>query len=65
MVFAPLWGWYQEADGSKGLVSIFAPLRGWYHSGQAERTALLVFAPLRGWYTKYITEYRKMKELNA
>ena len=45
MVFAPLWGWYKEADGSKGLVSIFAPLR--------------------GWYTKYITEYRKMKELNA
>lgn len=65
MVFAPLWGWYQEADGLKGLVSIFAPLRGWYHSGQAECTALLVFAPLRGWYTKYITEYRKMKELNA
>ena len=24
-----------------------------------------VFAPLRGWYTKYITEYRKMEELNA
>jgi len=20
---------------------------------------------LRGWYTKYITEYRKMEELNA
>ena len=24
-----------------------------------------VFAPLRGWYTKYITEDRKMEELNA
>lgn len=24
-----------------------------------------VFAPLREWYTKYITEYRKMEELNA
>ena len=29
------------------------------------KTALMVFAPLRGWYTKYITEYRKMEELNA
>lgn len=27
--------------------------------------AVGVFAPLRGWYTKYITEYRKMEELNA
>ena len=26
---------------------------------------LVVFAPLRGWYTKYITEDRKMEELNA
>ena len=26
---------------------------------------IIVFAPLRGWYTKYITEYRKMEELNA
>ena len=25
----------------------------------------MVFAPLRGWYTKYITEDRKMEELNA
>ena len=24
-----------------------------------------VFAPLRGWCTKYITEDRKMEELNA
>lgn len=26
---------------------------------------VFVFAPLRGWYTKYITEDRKMEELNA
>ena len=44
---------------------VFAPLRGWYKNQTNSVCKILVFAPLRGWYTKYITEYRKMEELNA
>ena len=44
---------------------VFAPLRGWYQKKMYYRRYEYVFAPLRGWYTKYITEDRKMEELNA
>ena len=44
---------------------VFAPLRGWHNLKVVQGKNGMVFAPLRGWYTKYITEYRKMKELNA
>ena len=44
---------------------VFAPLRGWYGNSFDISGNVFVFAPLRGWYTKYITEYRKMEELNA
>ena len=46
-------------------VKVFAPLRGWYMLMMGNHADTPVFAPLRGWYTKYITEYRKMEELNA
>ena len=44
---------------------VFAPLRGWYNHVEPDEEEDYVFAPLRGWYTKYITEDRKMEELNA
>lgn len=47
------------------MMLVFAPLRGWYNIHLKIKEKYLVFAPLRGWYTKYITEYRKMEELNA
>lgn len=47
------------------VMDVFAPLRGWYLFSMAASYLYLVFAPLRGWYTKYITEDRKMEELNA
>lgn len=46
-------------------IIVFAPLRGWYAGSSGRYSTAGVFAPLRGWYTKYITEYRKMEELNA
>lgn len=46
-------------------MTILAPLRGWYFLAGFFLCSQLVFVPLRGWYTKYITEYRKMEELNA
>ena len=49
----------------KNISWVFAPLRGWYLHVTGNGWLNLVFAPLRGWYTKYITEYRKMEELNA
>lgn len=64
-VFAPLRGWYAEMLDKWRELMVFAPLRGWYYMSRLIWDAVGVFAPLRGWYTKYITEYRKMEELNA
>ena len=65
MVFAPLRGWYYMSRLIWDAVGVFAPLRGWYVQPHFYELLHEVFAPLRGWYTKYITEYRKMEELNA
>ena len=46
-------------------ITFSPPLRGWYGNKIMTNEQIQVFAPLRGWYTKYITEYRKMEELNA
>lgn len=64
-VFAPLRGWYDKRKGENYYVPVFAPLRGWYENEMSDAVNKKVFAPLRGWYAKYITEYRKMEELNA
>ena len=65
IVFAPLRGWYAGSSGRYSTAGVFAPLRGWYQVFSVHAPHREVFAPLRGWYTKYITEYRKMEELNA
>ena len=64
-VFAPLRGWYEYAYLPGNGQLVFAPLRGLYKRFKSLDDIRAVFAPLRGWYTKYITEYRKMEELNA
>ena len=64
-VFAPLRGWYLQVPHKHGDQRVFAPLRGWYRQRRRNPKLFGVFAPLRGWYTKYITEDRKMEELNA
>ena len=64
-VFAPLRGLYYLISKRAAIASVFAPLRGWYEETKEGAEQNAVFAPLRGWYTKYITEYRKMEELNA
>ena len=64
-VFAPLRGWYRIFAKTRRRMLVFAPLRGWYVEAALPEAKNPVFAPLRGWYTKYITEYRKMEELNA
>ena len=64
-VFAPLRGWYHLPASGTAERLVFAPLRGWYSIPTATILHVPVFAPLRGWYTKYITEDRKMEELNA
>ena len=65
VVFAPLWGWYRMTRRCTRLLTVFAPLRGWYTLRYWPVSIIWVFAPLWGWYTKYITEDRKMEELNA
>lgn len=52
-------------DDGEATYKVFAPLRGWYSLALTKLDEALVFAPLRGWCTKYITEDRKMEELNA
>ena len=64
-VFAPLRGWYFIIEDRDGKTIVFAPLRGWYTLRYWPVSIIWVFAPLWGWYTKYITEDRKMEELNA
>lgn len=50
----------------KVYVSVFAPLRGWYLISDEEKYWEECFRPPYGdGTTKYITEYRKMEELNA
>lgn len=64
-MFSPPYGDGTNSNRVEFRISVFAPLRGWYNEMCNLRRANRVFAPLRGWYTKYITEYRKMEELNA
>ena len=64
-MFSPPYGDGTNSNRVELRISVFAPLRGWYCDQPAFSVGCQVFAPLRGWYTKYITEDRKMEELNA
>ena len=66
IVFAPLRGWYRHSLSIQMELRSFRPLTGMVlHRLLLFLLSRPVFAPLRGWYTKYITEDRKMEELNA
>lgn len=64
-MFSPPYGDGTNSNRVEFRISVFAPLRGWYLQVPHKHGDQRVFAPLRGWYTKYITEDRKMEELNA